>query len=437
MKTVLRGGMVVQQNCVDEPYECVAADICMSDGQILEVMSPGSTCVNAVDVDVSGLWILPGLTQTHTHLVQTLFRGMADDLALMEWLRQRIWPLEAAHDEESTYWSARLGLSEMLLGGTTAILDMASVRHTNSIFLAAQESGIKAHIGKAMMDRPNEAGLSESTEASVSDSIALRDRWHGQGRLKYAFAPRFVPSCTESLLRETVGAAREAGCMIHSHASENLDEVALVRHLTGMENVEYLASIGMLGPDVVLAHCIHLNEKEIQLLAETGTVVAHCPCSNFKLGSGVAQIPELLAAGVRVTIGSDGAPCNNRMDIFAEMRLAALMQKPRLGAQSLPARKVLNFATSNGSDALGTGGGTIAKGYRADIIAIDPYQVHSWGGGPPDGAIVYACTPNNVRHVWVDGEHLVENGKLLCWDLHETLEGCQAALSRVSKRAKL
>ena len=201
--------------------------------------------------------------------------------------------------------------------------------------------------------------------------------------------------------------------------------------------MEYLASVGMLGPDVVLAHCIHLNENEIRLLAETGTVVAHCPCSNFKLGSGIAQIPELLAAGVRVTIGSDGAPCNNRMDIFAEMRLAALMQKPRLGAQALPARLVLDFATISGGEALDTGGGKIAPGCSADFIAIDPNEAHSWGGGPPDGALVYGCTPHNVRHVWVDGDQLVRDGSLLVWDWEETLEGCRKALDRVSKRAKL
>ena len=437
MNTILRGGTIVRSTGPDTPYECIAQDVRIAEGKVAALMAPGTPVRDAVEVNVSGLWLVPGLTQTHTHLVQTLFRGLADDLALLDWLRERIWPLEAAHDHESVYWSARLGLSEMLLGGTTAILDMASVRHTDAIFKAAQESGIKAHIGKAMMDRPNEAGLSETTEESVKGSIALRDRWHGMGRLQYAFAPRFVPSCTETLLRLTVDAAREAGCLIHSHASENIDEVALVRQLTGMENIEYLDHVGMLGSDVVLAHCIHMTEHEIERLAESGTVVAHCPSSNFKLGSGIARVPELVDAGVRVTIGSDGAPCNNRMDVFAEMRLAALMQKPRLGPQSLPARRVLDFATINGSEVLGTGGGRIDEGCRADIVAINPNQAHSWGGGPPDGAIVYACTPKNVRHVWVDGDQLVRDGELVHWNWSETLESCKHALARVVNRAVL
>jgi 5-methylthioadenosine/S-adenosylhomocysteine deaminase len=354
----------------------------------------------------------------------------------MEWLRQRIWPLEAAHDDESTYWSARLGLTEMILGGTTAILDMASVRHTDSIFRAAEEIGIRAHIGKAMMDRPNEAGLSETTDVSLQSSCALRDRWHGKGHLRYAFAPRFVPSCTEELLTETVRAAREKGCLIHSHASENRDEVELVRSLTNMDNVQYLDSIGMTGP-VVLAHCIHLTDVELSILATTKTTIAHCPGSNFKLGSGIAPIPELLDAGARVALGSDGAPCNNRMDMFAEMRLGSLMQKPRLSPDVLGAEAFLDMATITGAQVLQTNGGDLVAGNVADIIAVDPNQAHSWGGGSPAGALVYATTPANVVHVWIGGDQLVHHGKLAIWDWEETIRGCTESFQRVLHRAGL
>ncbi len=435
MSNVLRGGIIVTQTDPESPYHGYQADVHIEHGHIQAILEPGASVPNTAEYDVTGQWLLPGFVQAHTHLVQTLFRGAADDLSLMDWLRERIWPYEAAHDEESAYWSARLGLTEMLLGGTTAILDMASVRHTDSIFRAASECGIHAHIGKAMMDRPNEAGLSESTKTALESSHALRDRWHGNGRLKYAYAPRFVPSCTKELLTETVKAARESKCLIHSHASENLDELALVRDLTGMENVEYLASIGMVGSDVVLAHCIHLNEHEMRILVDSQTAIAHCPGSNLKLGSGIAPIPELLNAGAVVTLGADGSPCNNRLDIFAEMRLAALIQKPRLGPESLPAQSVMDMATIQGARVLEAGNGDLIVGSAADIVAVDGDMAHAWGGMPGAGNIVYACTPQNVRHVWISGDQVVENGSLTCWDWQETLRGCRLAFSRILKRA--
>jgi len=437
MSQILRGGHVVTRTGKTGPYSGFDADIHVKDGHIKGILKPGTPVPNATTIDVSGLWLTPGYVQAHTHLVQALFRGMADDLALLDWLRTRIWPLESAHDDESAYWSARLGLTEMLLGGTTAILDMASVKHTDAIFRAASECGIHAHIGKAMMDRENEAGLSEATEASVASSCALRDDWHGRGRLRYAFAPRFVPSCTEELLSQTITEARKSGCLIHTHASENRDEVELVRELTGKDNVVYLNDIGLTGPDVVLAHCIHLTDVERQILCDTKTAIAHCPGSNFMLGSGIAPTPELLTGGAKIVIGSDGAPCNNRMDVFAEMRLAALMQKPRLGADAIHADQVLDMATVTGAEVLGTGGGDLVVGSTADVVAIDPNKIHSLGGGQPAGCLVYAATPANVRHVWVEGEHVVQDGRLHCWSLEETVSECRSALARVRQRVNL
>jgi len=437
MSKVLRGGTIVTGSNEAGQYAGHKADLLISDGKIAAVLPPGDPAVGAKDLDVSGMWLVPGFVQAHTHLIQTLFRGMADDLALLDWLRSRIWPLESAHDEESAYWSARLGLTEMLLGGTTAILDMASVRHTDAVFQAAQEAGIRAHIGKAMMDRENEAGLSETTDVSLQTSCDLRDQWHGKGHLRYAFAPRFVPSCTEALLTETVAAARSSDCLIHSHASENQMEVELVRSLTAMDNVAYLDSIGMTGPDVVLAHCIHLTADELRILTETRTAIAHCPGSNFKLASGIAPIPDLLAAGAVCVIGSDGAPCNNRMDMFAEMRLAALIQKPEHGASTLPAEAILNMATRQGASVLKTGGGDLIVGASADIIAIDPAMPHSLGGGSPAGSLVYAQTPSNVRHVWVGGDPVVVDGDVCGWDWSDTVQGCRAALKRVRQRVGL
>lgn len=434
MNYVLQGGRLVTHSAPGGRYVGFDADIVVENGHIASVVPPGCSGPDLRSIDVSGLWLVPGFAQAHTHLIQTLFRGMADDLSLLDWLRHRIWPLEAAHDAESAYWSARLGLTELLLGGTTAILDMASVHHTEAVFRAAEECGIRAHIGKAMMDQPNEAGLSESTEESIRSSCILRDRWHGRGRLRYAFAPRFVPSCTETLLSACLQEARRTECLIHTHASENTDEVELVRSLTGRENIEYLHDIGMTGSDVVLAHCIHLSPAELRILAETQTAVVHCPGSNLKLASGIAQTPAMIRNGSRLAIGADGAPCNNRLDMFAEMRLAALIQKPSKGADALAAADVLDVATVHGSRILRTGGGDLRVGAAADIIALDPNLPHSFGGGPPAGSLVYAMTPANVVHVWVGGEPVVRDGAITAWEWSDTLAGCTAALTRIKAK---
>jgi len=195
-----------------------------------------------------------------------------------------------------------------------------------------------------------------------------------------------------------------------------------------------LHSIGMTGPDVVLAHCIHLSDAEREILRSTDTTVAHCPGSNMKLGSGIAPIPELLEQGVRCTIGADGAPCNNRLDIFAEMRLAALIQKPRLGAHRMRAEQVLEMATRQGAEALRLNTGSIAPGRDADLVLLDPDQVHSWGGGEPASALVYAMTPAAVRAHWIGGQQVVSDGQVVGWSTEETLSGCREALAHLRER---
>jgi cytosine/adenosine deaminase-related metal-dependent hydrolase len=390
-----------------------------------ELAKPGDSIVSA-----RGLWITPGFIQTHTHLVQTLFRDLADDLPLLDWLRTRIWPFEAAHTPQSTYASARLGITELLSGGTTAILDMASVHHTSEIFKAASEAGIRLWCGKAQMDRPNEAGLSEDFESSMQSACSLAEHWHQKTPLlHYAFAPRFVPSCTDALLIAVREEARKRGCLIHTHSSENLDEVELVRAITGTDNVIHLDRLGLSGPDVALAHCIHLTPEEEDLLARTQTRLLHCPGSNFKLASGLARIPELLKKGVHISLGADGAPCNNRLDIFAELRLAALMQKPRLGATALPAADVLKMATQKGAEVLQLAAGQLAVGKKADLVLLDPKKL--WTGGDPRSALVYTMDPRCVRETWVAGCCCYRDGEVPGWSSEETARLCKEGLDEV------
>ncbi len=434
MRTVLRGAELLP--CTPSPAgtRLVRADLAFVAGRVVAIGDVPAE-PDDVSVDLRGRWVLPGFVQPHIHLVQTLFRGLADDMPLMDWLQNRIWPLERAHDVDSVYASARLGIHELLTGGTTAILDMATVSHTDSVFHAAREAGIRMWCGSAMMDRDNLAGLGTTLDVAMRTANDLADRWHGPDLLKYAYAPRFVPSCSDELLRAVAREARLRGCLLHSHASENLDEVALVRSLTGTDNIHHLREQGLSGADVVLAHCIHLSESEIESLALTRTHVAHCPSSNQKLASGVCQVPELMARGVHVSLAADGAPCNNRLDAFAEMRLAALIQGTRLGAGALPAPVVLRMATAHGAEALGFPGGELAVGKVADLVVLDPDVL--WTGGEPASAVVYTMDPRAVRQTWVGGRKVAEDGRVLAWDSAETVSLSRGSLGRVRARAAL
>jgi 5-methylthioadenosine/S-adenosylhomocysteine deaminase len=418
---LLRGGRVVT---LDASRRVLNADVLVENGRIKKIGAVRPSGRRAV-IDCKGLVVLPGLIQAHIHLCQTLFRGLADDLSLEAWLARRIWPLEAAHTEASIHASAMLGAAELLLGGTTAILDMESVRHTGAAFEALESIGIRATAGKCLMDAPppaNPSALHESTDRALQESADLCARWHGaaQGRLRYGFAPRFVPSCTGPLLRAVSDLAEKAGAMIHTHAAETPLELDTVKRKTGHDEIAYLDSVGISGPRAALAHCVWVDKDAIARLARQATNVVHCPSSNLKLGSGIAPIPEMVAAGCRVGIGADGAPCNNRLDAFAEMRLAALIQKPRLGPDALPAAQALELATLGGARALGLEAeiGSIEVGKCADLVVLDLNGPHA----QPEAAdlisrIVYSARASDVRHVIVDGRVVVRDGELKTADV--------------------
>ena len=424
---------------MDRERRIVDADVLVRDGKIAAVGRTVGRAGGTTVIDCKGLIVLPGLIQAHIHLCQTLFRGLADDLTLEAWLARRIWPLEAAHTKESVYWSAMLGAAELLLGGTTAILDMETVRHTGAAFEALEEIGLRATAGKCLMDAAsNPASLRESTDKALQESADLCAKWHGaaNGRLRYCFAPRFVPSCTGPLLRAVSDLAERAGAVVHTHAAETPLELQMVKRETGNDEISYLDSVGISGPRAALAHCVWVDGEGISRLARQQTNVVHCPSSNLKLGSGVAPIPEMLAAGCRVGLGADGAPCNNRLDAFEEMRLAALIQKPRLGPESLPAAQVLELATLGGARAVGLEAeiGSIEVGKRADLTVVDLDGPHA----QPDDAdlisrIVYSARAADVRHVVVDGRVVVRDGALKTAKLEEIRRAANAQARRLRR----
>ena len=389
------------------------------------------------------LTLIPGFIQTHIHLCQTLFRGLADELDLLDWLQKRIFPYENALDENSLRISVNLGLNELMRGGTTTLLDMGTLRYQEIIFDELINSGIRAFAGKCLIDVNDlYEPFSSSTDEEIKTSRKLAEQFHNveDGRIKYAFAPRFVLTCSEKLLKETREMMNDfPGSLFHSHASENERELAEVRKRYNKENIEYFHSINVIDDHSVLAHCIHVNENEINILKEKKVRVAHCPSSNLKLGSGVADIPKYMKKGISVSLGADGAPCNNSLSAFMEMRLAALIQKPIYGASVMDAETVFRLATIEGAKALHIDDetGSIEEGKKADLVLIDldnPYKIYSGEEENVYSNIVYSSSKEDIIYVMVNGEWVVKDGVSAIYDEYEIFHQGKIELTKLLDR---
>ncbi len=390
--------------------------------------------------------LMPGFVQTHIHLCQTLFRGLADDMQLLDWLQKRIFPYENNHNPESLRASAQLGISELLMSGTTTLLDMGTMNHQEVVFEEMIKSGIRGFSGKCMIDENKLFHtFKESTEDSLSSTIELAKSFHNSenGRIKYGFAPRFVLSSSEGLMKETFNIMQDfEGSLYHTHSSENKGEIEVVRRMYGKENIEYLDSINILSDRTVLAHAIHASDKEVELLKTTGTRVAHCPSSNLKLGSGIADIPRYIEEGISVSIGADGAPCNNNLNMFTEMRLASLMQKPIYNPTVMDAKQMLRLVTIEGAKALHLSNeiGSIEVGKKADLQLLNLEKAnHSLLDGDENlySSIAYAADKLDVDSVMVEGEWVVRNGANLIYEEIEILKNGKAELNKLLSRAKV
>jgi cytosine/adenosine deaminase-related metal-dependent hydrolase len=438
MKRLIKGGIIVTVNPAGDVLE--GTDL-LIDGERIAAIGQGLDPAGADEViEAGGRAVIPGLIQTHIHLCQTLFRGQADDLELLDWLQQRILPLEAAHDEDSVYHSALLGIGELLRGGTTAIIDMETVHHAESAFQAIAGSGIRAVSGKVMIDCGPSVPptLMEETDQSLTESVRLMERWHNRenGRIRYAFCPRFAVTCSDALLREVAELSRLYGVHVHTHASENRSEIAYVEADRGMRNVLYLEHVGLTHDRTVLAHCVHVDDAEIDALVRTQAHVSHCPCSNLKLASGIAPVPKLLERGVSVSLGADGAACNNNLDGFQEMRTAALIQKPAHGPRAMPARTVLAMATVAGARAMGLEAeiGSLEVGKKADLAIVDLGGLHTWPESDVVSRLVYGARSSDVVLTMVGGQVVMRDGMLLTMDQAAVQRGAQAAIDRLLAR---
>jgi cytosine/adenosine deaminase-related metal-dependent hydrolase len=379
--------------------------------------------------------LMPGVVGAHVHSVQSLGRGIADDVELLDWLFEHVLPMEASMTAAEMRSAARLAYLELVESGTTTVVDHLTVNHAAEVFEVAGEMGLRARLGKVLMDQNAPDGLREDAGAALRQSEGLIWNYHGEwdGRIRYAVTPRFAVSCSEACLR----GARELadayeGVRIHTHASENRGEIETVEEETGMRNVHWLDEVGLTGEDVVLAHCVWTDETEREILAETGTHVVHCPSSNMKLASGVAPIADYLDRGVNVALGNDGPPCNNTLDPFTEMRQASLLGKvDALDPTALPARTVFEMATANGAAAAGFEKvGKLREGWKADVVGLTTDVTRTTPVHDVLSTLVFASHGDDVTFTMVDGEVLMRDGEVQVADAAEIRREAREHASR-------
>jgi 5-methylthioadenosine/S-adenosylhomocysteine deaminase len=418
---------------MDAAESIVRGDLLIVDGAIAALGEAVPVALKALPggkpddtYDAAGAWVLPGFVQGHLHLCQTLFRGTAEQGDLLRWLRESIWPYEAAHTEASAQASAALGLCELLAAGVTCVNDMGTVRHTEAIGDALVSSGIRAVFGKALMDRGEGVpkALLDTPEAALAEVRALAKRFHGTagGRIQVSLAPRFILSCSEALWDGVRDLSAELGLLVHTHIAESPSEGREVEAAVGRTAARHFAAHGLLGPQFVGAHGVWLGSDELGELGRAGAALVHCPGSNLKLGSGLASVRAWRDAGIRCGLGSDGAACNNRLDPFSELSLAAGVSRVKAPELALTAREVLALATIDGARALGLGDriGSLEVGKQADVIAVDMKGPHH-GPTPEEDpyiALVHAARPSDVRLTMVQGRTLYRDGE---WTTMNTL----------------
>ncbi len=384
-------------------------------------------------IDATDKILLPGFINTHTHLSMTLFRGLADDLSLDEWLNDNIWPMEANLNGNYCYIGALLGAIELIKSGTTTFSDMYF--YMEDVAKAVEESGIRGVLSYGMIDFGDE----EKRKAEIEKNMNLFKNCHNtaDGRIKVFFGPHSPYTASEELLKEVRKLADENDMKIHIHVSETQKEINDVSSEKGLRPFEYLDSIGFLGPDVVCAHSVWLSDEEIEIIKKHDVKVSHNPCSNMKLASGISPVSKLLENDICVAIGTDGASSNNNLDIIEELKTASLLQKvSTLDPKALTSDEAIAMGTINGAKALGLDDeiGSIEVGKKADLILIDTNNANM----VPDSSIlssnvIYSANGSNVDTTICNGQILMENKKLTTLDENEIYQKAKEAVDELKK----
>ncbi len=401
---------------VETPGVLTDHAVIVQNGQILDVLPAEAAAAHyeaAQTLALPGCALIPGLVNLHGHAAMSLFRGFADDVPLMAWLNTHIWPAEKKHVSDAFVRDGTLlAAAEMLAGGVTCCNDMYFFpQAAGEAFLQA---GLRATLGMIVLEFPSTYAV--DADAYLAKGLAMRDELKEEPLLSFAFAPHAPYTISDATFGRINTLAEQLGLPIHTHIHETTDEIRDSLRQYGVRPLERLAKLGLLGPNFIGVHAVHVNEAEIESLAAHGCHVAHCPSSNLKLASGIAPVTKLLQAGVNIGFGTDGAASNNRLDLFAEMRLAALLAKGASGdAAALPAAAALRAATLDAARALNLDSqiGSIVPGKRADLVAVDLQGLSSQPLFDPVSHLVYVAGRGDVTHVWVDGKLKLEERRLV------------------------
>jgi 5-methylthioadenosine/S-adenosylhomocysteine deaminase len=427
--------MLVAGGQVLRPDTTVTRADVLVDSESGEILAVGEDVDADPDerLDASDGLVIPGLVNAHTHVAMTLLRGYADDKPLEAWLREDIWPVEGALQAEDVRAGAELGIVEMIKSGTTAFADMYF--EMPEIVDAVADSGMRARIGHGVVT------VGKDEDVAVSDfeeclDVAREYDGAAEGRVSTAVMPHSLTTVADEYLTEYVARAREMGVALHYHANETTDEVDPIVEERGERPLEYADDRDMLGPDDFVAHGVHVDGTEIDLLAERGTAVVHCPASNMKLASGIAPVQRMIDAGVTVALGTDGAASNNDLDLFDEMRDAAMVGKLAADdASAVPAERAIEMATRGGAAALGLDGGRIEAGANADLAVVDLSAPHLTPHHDLVSHLAYAASGSDVRHTVCDGEVLMRDREVLTVDEDAVVDRAERRASAVVKRA--
>ena len=414
----------------------VKGSIAIEDGRFLKVGAEGNVHEDWLpDRIINGrnYLCLPGLVNSHTHAAMTLLRSYADDLPLMYWLEKKIWPLEAHLTDDDVYWGTMLAILEMIESGTTTFSDM--YMFMDQVAKAVEESGIRACLARGL------SGVGDQAEEGLLESKEHLEKWQGaaDGRISIWLGPHAPYTCPPDYLEKVLALAQEYRAGIHIHVAETRDEVEQINNLYGKTPVAYLKDLGVFKFPVLAAHCVHLTGDDIPSLAEAGVAVAHNPESNMKLASGIAPVPQMLAAGITVGIGTDGAASNNNLDMLEEMRTAALLHKVNsYDPLVLPAPQVLSMATRDGAQVLRLEDvGLLKPGYKADLILINLDQAHLYPRNNLAAHMVYAAQASDVDTVIIDGQIVMEQKKVLTIDKERVFQEVEDRSQRLISEAQV
>jgi len=405
--------------------------LCIRGDRIFQIGTGNPTSFKAEKIiDAGGGLILPGLVNCHIHAAMSLFRGLADDLPLMEWLNNYIFPAERKIDAEFVYTGTRLALAEMIMSGTTTFCDMYLFE--DEVAKAARKAGVRCLVGEVLYDfpSPNYGPVEKGLEYTES----LIQKWRNDSLVSIAVEPHSLFTCSPELLTSSNELALRYNVPLIIHVAETLTEIAQIKKKYGKTPVRYLDSLGLLGPHLIADHCVHVENPDIKTMAARGVKVVHNPESNMKLASGIAPVPEMISQGLTVGLGTDGCASNNNLDLFSEMDTAAKLHKVNtFDPTVMDALSVLKMATIHGARALGLHHiiGSLEVGKKADVIVIDTHKPHLTPMYNPTSHLVYAARGNDVQHSIINGQPVMEDRKLLTLDLAEIIAKAREMSIRV------